>query len=267
MDSETFDEYRRIVYENCGISLGSGKESLVSGRVSKRMRQLDLTDHSDYIRLLRDDSNRKEMVRFLDAISTNVTSFFREPEHFDFFARTIRQWAADGQRRFRIWSAACSTGEEPYSLAMTAHDVAKGIIPELKILATDISLEALEKAKAGAYDEQQIRSVPGAFRNTYFTRQGNEGTRRYVAGIALRKIVTFGRMNLAATPYPMQGPFDFVFCRNVMIYFDNRVRQGIIDEAYRLLKSGGYLIVGHTESLTGLLKDFECIKPSIYVRL
>jgi chemotaxis protein methyltransferase CheR len=265
MDRDSFDQFRSLVYAKSGITLGVGKEALVSSRVGKRMRKLGLEDFQSYLDWVKGRGGEEEMVHLLDAISTNVTSFFREPVHFEVVEDALRNWRERGQRRFRIWCAASSTGEEPYTLAMMVRE-SLGDGCDSRILATDISTRVLETAKAGSYAEPKIASMPAGFASRYFTKARNGDGIEYTAKEELKKLILYKRLNLAFPPFPMQGPMDIVMCRNVMIYFDHPVRQRLISEFHRLLKPGGYLFVGHAESLTGLSGGFKSIRPSVYLR-
>lgn len=258
----TFNRIRGIVYDSSGITLSERKEALVCARVSKRVRILGLGDYESYLDYLHE--NPDEMVGLLDSISTNVTSFFREPHHFDFMADELARWYDDGQRRFRIWSAACSTGEEPYSLAMVAREAMPSSDTDVKILATDISTEALDVCERATYGFKHLVPVPTDFRKRWFTETSHGGESAWQVKQELQRMVTFRRMNLAAPPFPMQGPLDLVFCRNVMIYFDDPVRTRLLHDIGRLLRPGGYLVVGHAESLAGMLSSFHYVAPSIY---
>ncbi len=266
MDPQTFHAFRELVYNRSGIALRDGKEALVCARVSKRMRALGLEDYGAYLRHLRRDETNEEIVQLLDAISTNVTSFFREPDHFTFLKERLRAWHAQGQRRFRLWSAACSSGEEPYSMAMTLWDALPENGVDAKILATDISTRVLQRCREGTYPKDKIQPVPAALRERYLAASPNGDRTLYAVGQPLRRTITFARLNLSEPPFPMQGPLDVVFCRNVMIYFDNLVRRRLLEEIYRLLKPGGFLLVGHAESLTGMVSDFHTVHPSVYVK-
>lgn len=263
MDRKTFDKFRKLIYEQSGISLGPHKEALVSARVGKRMRALGIPEHSVYLRHVAQDETGAEIVSLIDAISTNVTSFFRESTHFDFLGEVFSKWLAQGQYRFRFWSAASSSGEEPYSMAMTLLEALKGRNADVRILATDISTNVLEQCRQGAYRPEKLEKVPVALRERYFQRNGSG---EYTAKQSLKNLLLFRRVNLSTPPFPMRGPLDVVFCRNVMIYFDNKVRHQLLEEIHRLLKPGGYVIVGHTESLTGMISTFKSIRPSIYVK-
>ena len=252
MDKRTFDRFREIVLDLSGISLGEQKEALVSARVGKRMRVLNITTHEAYIDYIAEDSSGQELVHLIDAISTNVTSFFRENDHFTFLTDIIKKWHAEGQRRFRVWSAASSTGEEPYSLAITLLEALDPRSVDMRILATDISTRVLEMCRIGRYGKERMKTVPAAVRDRYFDRISDNGQTLYSAKKALRDITLFRRLNLSTPPFPMKGPLDVVFCRNVMIYFDTDVRTKLLTDVHRLLRPGGYLMVGHAESLTGI---------------
>jgi len=267
MDEVTFNRFRQIIYKLSGISLGTNKEALVSARISKRMRALGIPNHQKYLRYVIQDKSGEEIVHLLDAISTNVTSFFRESDHFAFLSKIVLDLLAVGQRRFRFWSVACSTGEEPYSIAMTLLEATNSTAnTEIKILATDISTRVLDNCRAGTYDKEKLKPVPPAFRERYFNKHRDDHATYYTAKARLKDLIVFSRINLSAPPFPMSGPFDAVFCRNVMIYFDSNVRKNLLAEIHRLLKPGGYLLVGHAESLSTVVSDFKMVKPSIYIK-
>jgi chemotaxis protein methyltransferase CheR len=262
MEQTTFDRLREIVYETSGISLSERKEALVSARVGKRMRTLGIRDYEHYLHYL--EENGDEVVGLLDAVSTNVTSYFRESHHFDYIGDAVNEWYAAGQRRFRFWSAACSTGEEPYSLAMVLREALPYPDADIRILATDISTEALATCQTARYDTRRMEPVPQDLRERWFDARGAGAARVWEPKKTLRDMVVFRRLNLSAPPFPMKGPLDAVFCRNVMIYFDDAVRMRLLDESHRLLKPGGLLFVGHAESLAGMISDFKYVRPSIY---
>lgn len=264
MKHGTFERFRSLIYEKSGINLGPQKESLVSARVGKRMRALKLTDYEAYFEFVRKDDTGQELVHLLDAISTNVTSFFREPQHFDFFTERLAEWFAAGQTRFRVWSAASSTGEEPYTIAITALEVFRNVPVDFRVLATDISTKVLESAREGRYNAEKIDGVPPTLRSKYFAKQGYGGSACFKASDLLRDCITYARLNLSTPPFPMKGPMDVIFCRNVMIYFDNSVRTRLLLEMHRLLRPGGYLLIGHAETLTGLNVPFESVRPAVY---
>lgn len=265
MEKSVFNEFREIVYNKSGISLKDGKEALVSARVSKRMRALGIHGHRAYLRFVKEDESGEEVVNLLDVISTNVTNFFREPGHFDFLSEAVKEWLNRGQRRFRFWSAACSTGEEPYSMAMALKDVSIGYDADIKILATDISTRVIQNCLAGSYTKSRVQDIPKYLLHRYFVVNFN-GEVRYSVKSELRNMIVFRRLNLSEPPFPMNGPLDVIFCRNVMIYFDNDICKKLLADLYRLLKPKGYLMVGHAESLTGMVSDFKVVRPSIFTK-
>lgn len=267
IDTETFDRFRCIVYDQVGISLGPHKEALVQARVSKRLRALGIGSYDEYLDLLEADDSGAELTLFVDAICTNVTSFFRESHQFDFMTDQMRKWLDEGQRRFRFWSAACSSGEEPYSLAMTLLNATQGYGDvDMRVLATDISTKVLDRCLDGCYEADKLASVPEGWRDRYFTPVKTDHGQVFRVSPQVRDMVLFRRMNLATPPFPMQGPLDIVMCRNVMIYFDDAVRIALLHDIHRMLRPGGFLIVGHAESLTGINTDFKYLRPAIYVR-
>jgi chemotaxis protein methyltransferase CheR len=265
LSRRTFARFRTLIYRQSGIALSDCKEGLVRSRVGKRLRALGLANYDDYLELLASDSSGDEIIQLLDVISTNVTSFFREESHFQFLAELGRRWNVEKRGRLRLWSAACSTGEEPYSMAMTLLEATEGLPGDLKILATDLSTRALDRARSGLYVSEKTAGVPRNLRAKYFDRDLKHPS-LFRAGPELRKSVSFARLNLAEVPFPMSGPFDAVFCRNVMIYFDAEVRRRLLGQILQLLCPGGYLFVGHAESLSGLTTGLKTVQASVYVK-
>ncbi len=268
MKTTIFSRFRDLIHEQSGIHLAAGKETLLHSRISKRMRRLGIQKAEAYLKHIADDRSGQEMIELLDAISTNVTYFFREPDHFDQLRAALAHWVDEGQRRFRLWSAACSYGQEPYTMAMTALDAFRDLRAEgidLRVLATDISTKVLAAAQEGVYSAGDLEKVALDFRDRYFDKLSTEeGQRRFQVLPALRSRVTFRRLNLSRPPFPMQGPLDVVFCRNVMIYFDTQTRQRLVNEIERLLRPGGLMMIGHAESLIGLTTRLTAISPSVY---
>jgi len=267
MEERLFQRFARLAYDKAGISIRPGKEALVTARVAKRQRALSIPDPESYLRLLEADPSGEELLLFLDAISTHFTSFFREPDHFEALDAELRHLVDRGQTRLRLWSAACSTGEEPWSMAMTALSVPGVAAADLKILATDIAEETLRQAEAGAYPASRLSPVPQALFKRWFQRTGESpGPEGQVFGVVpeLRRRVVFRRLNLTEPPYPMKGPFDAIFCRNVLIYFDQATRQRLIGGMERLLGPGGLLCIGHTETLSGIRCGLKMVRPSVF---
>ena len=267
MEAQLFQRFCDIAYSKAGIKLHDGKEALVSARVAKRLRALSLTNPRDYLALLENDASGNEIVSFLDAISTNFTMFFREPDHFKWLAEFVEhRISGQGRQRLRVWCAASSSGEEPYTLAMTVAETVGERNVDWRILATDISTKILALAEQGIYEESALKDVPRALLNKHFTLLDSKKVpnRRWQVNEELRRKVVFRRLNLAKPPYPMRGPLDVVFCRNVMIYFDEPVRQGLISEVDRLLAKDGLVCIGHSESLSGLNTRLSIVAPSVY---
>ena len=265
LDAQAFAAFRTLVHERAGIAIRDGKESLVAARVSKRMRELNLDVVGDYIAHIKADRSGDEMVRLLDAISTNTTSFFREPKAFTAMEEHLTAQLARGERTIRIWCAASSSGEEPYTIAMVLMRVLDKarIAPEsvdAAILATDISTRVLAQARAGLYHERVMVGVPDDLRRRWFTAAGDS----WQVSEELRRLITFNRLNLSKPPFPMHGPLDLVFCRNVMIYFDTPVRTRLVAAIHRLLRPGGMLVIGSAESLAGLQHDYKTLRPSTF---
>ncbi|HHI02253.1 MAG: chemotaxis protein CheR [Candidatus Zixiibacteriota bacterium] len=267
LTDSAFNKIRQIVYERSGISLGDNKQALVRARIAKRMRKLDITAYDDYINYVLNDTVGVELEYMLDAISTNTTHFYREESHFDLMRNILRHWINDGLRRLRIWCAASSTGEEPYTLAIEILESVQHKQIDAKILATDIAPSVLKTAMAGVYSEERVASIPGHLRSHYFDRVKMNGKCEYKAKPVLKNLLLFRQMNLSVTPYPLKNPVDMIFCRNVMIYFDRSLRTELVNEFRRIIRPGGYLFVGHAESITAYSKGFKCVRPSVYIRV
>lgn len=266
MKQSIFNRFRDIAYTKAGISLGDQKKELVSARVAKRLRALNIDDVSKYLMFLESSENGEELIHFLDAISTNFTHFMRESTHFELLGNEIDHWRMGAKHRVRIWCAASSSGEEPYSIAITVLESYKKELPDIRILATDINTTVLKKARAGEYSSKSIDVFSYPQRSNYFdllTTNRQEDRLYQVKGF-VRELITFKRLNLAHPPFPMNGPLDVVFCRNVMIYFDRDVRQRLISEIERLLAVDGLLIIGHSETLSGVQTGLKAVKPSVY---
>jgi chemotaxis protein methyltransferase CheR len=267
METATFKKFANLIYEQSGINLSESKTSLLESRLGKRMRALSIDSHRDYYSYLTQENDANEMVLFLDVITTNLTSFYRESQHFPFLDQVLREWHHQGQRRFRIWCAAASTGEEPYTLAITAREALGMDRVDLRILATDICTDVLHRSMEGRYDAKRVEGIPPNLLAKYFERSKEGNEIWHTAGPALTSCLSFNRLNLSTTPFPMKGPMDVVFCRNVMIYFDDTIRTRLVNDIHRLLKPGGYLMTGHSESLNGLDTPFRMIQPSVYQRV
>jgi chemotaxis protein methyltransferase CheR len=258
----------RLVYESSGITLHAGKRALVSARLQKRLRQTGVTSFRDYIKLLQHDVSGEELTAMLDAITTNHTSFFREPQHFDYLAQTVLASLRDRERGKPIlgWSAACSTGEEAYTLAMTAcQAIGEEAGRRVKLLASDISSRAIARAAAGVYRTDRTADMPRHLVLKYFQKASMPQAGVLQVTPAVRQMIEFRRLNLLQ-PAPPGPPFDFIFCRNVLIYFDRVVQQRVIESLEARLTRGGHLFISHSESLNGLRHGFTWVAPAVYRR-
>ena len=256
-----FQTIGKMLYHIAGISLHPGKEGLVRSRLAHRLRALKLDDFDSYLDFLERDKSGAELSNMVDVLTTNKTSFFRENEHFAFLQKDVLPALVSKGAPLRFWSAGCSTGEEPYTLGILLHELLeRGDRGRAKILATDISSRVLAQAKAGRYAEAVAAEVPPELLRRHFTR-GPGGT--WEAGPSLRGLVTFARLNLMDA-WPMRGPFQAIFCRNVMIYFDKPTQETLVGRYYDLLAPGGHLFVGHSESLSGIAHRFTYVQPAVY---
>jgi chemotaxis protein methyltransferase CheR len=260
-----------IVYERSGIVLAAHKRDMTYSRLARRVRALGLRSFRDYCALLEGSDGGKEVGFLINAITTNLTKFFREPHHFEHLRDHVLispPEAPRGQRpRMRIWSAGCSSGEEPYSIAMTAVAAQreKGCDWDLRILATDLDTAMLKKAKTGVYPRSCLESVPPGFRERFFTAR--DGNREHISVVeAARETITFRQLNLLGA-WPMSGKFDAIFCRNVMIYFDAKTKATLIDRFHAQLADGGWLYVGHSESLLDHQSRFKLRGRTIYQKI
>jgi len=260
-----------LVYRHCGIHLHAGKKELTCARLSRRIRQAGFANADEYLAYLRADSSGDEFGRLIDTISTNLTHFFRERAHFDFLAERylpglLSHKQECGSRRIRGWSAGCSSGEEAYSLAITLlESLGDRTGWDVRLLAIDISRPMLEHARRGVYESSRVEAVPPDLRGRYFTTAEDDGRTEYRANQDLRQMIRFNYLNLIES-WPFDGTFDFIFCRNVMIYFDKATQQNLVTRFYQCLEGGGVLFTGHAESLTGISHRFRCVLPTVYVK-
>ncbi len=265
LTARDFDAITGRVREMTGIVLGESKRDLVYGRLGRRLRVRGCTSFADYIAFLDGPDGEDERVELVNAITTNLTSFFREAHHFEALANTVlpERLRAPG-RRLRIWSAACSSGEEPYSIAMVVHKA----IPELRnwdarILATDIDTEMIATSRAGKYEAAKASSIP---RDIARGRVIKADTDMVEMAPALKELIRFRPLNLLGT-WPFRGPFDVIFCRNVVIYFDKETQCRLFDRFAELLPMGGWLFIGHSESLFRVSDRFQHLGRTMYRRI
>ncbi|VAW80355.1 Chemotaxis protein methyltransferase CheR [hydrothermal vent metagenome] len=260
-----FETARKTLYEQAGISLNDGKADLVYGRLARRLRSLRMNRFSDYLDYINSTAGEDEVVHFINALTTNLTAFFREPHHFEFLEKTAFPAAMQRHRsdkRVRLWSAGCSTGEEPYSIAMMlAESALSTSVWDTRLLATDLDSNVVATAREGRYAEQRIAGLTTARSNKWFdTLPGGADVQ---VKPALQEAVTFKRLNLMHD-WPMSGPFDMIFCRNVVIYFDKPTQRQLFDRYADMLIEGGYLFLGHSETMHNLSDRFQLIGKTIY---
>lgn len=271
LSEKEFRLISELVYKHCGINLHDGKKELVRARLAKRLRLCNFPSFSEYIDHVLNDPSGREFSNLVDCLSTNLTSFFREAQHFEFLrARFLPQLLERKRRqkshRIRAWSAGCSSGEEPYSVAIVLHEAVEGVGRwDIKVLATDISTAILERAKRGVYDQERIAPLSAMQQASFLTTRRVDGRKLFEVNDRLRNTVVFRYLNLMAD-WPIRRPLDFIFCRNVMIYFDKPTQQNLITRYYGLLDSGGVLFTGHSESLTGINHAFKYVQPTIYAK-
>jgi chemotaxis protein methyltransferase CheR len=250
LSSKQFKKFSDLVYHECGINLHDGKQQLLQARLAKRLRATDIGRVDEYLALLETDDNERK--HFIDSVSTNHTFFFRESHHFECLQNTHRN----------IWCAASSSGEEPYSIAI--HCLEKGFKPN--ILATDISTKVLNTGQQGVYPIEKTKSIPATILKKYF-QKGHGNMKGYVkVKDGIKKMVTFGRFNLL-TDLPPNTLFDIVFCRNVLIYFDNLVKARVVEKLYDVLIKNGHFIIGGAESLNNIKHRYQYIRPSVYMKV
>ncbi|MBK9131981.1 MAG: protein-glutamate O-methyltransferase CheR [Gammaproteobacteria bacterium] len=263
-----FDFIRRVVVEQTGITLSEQKRELVYGRLAKRLRTLDLQSFAQYCSYL--EQSPDELHELVNAITTNLTSFFREPYHFDYLRENLlpellRRNAQS--RRIRIWSAGCSTGEEPYSIAMVLRDaLPAGQGWDAKILATDIDSNVLARAQQGMYAQERASGIPERYQRRSFHKGQGDNAGMLRVSDEVRSLITFRQLNLMQE-WPMKGPFDVIFCRNVVIYFDKPTQRRLFNRYADLLVDGGHLFIGHSETLFKVCDRFTLIGRTIYRKL
>jgi len=263
LQAHEFAKIRHLAYDTFGLDLRAGKESLVSARLGKHMRQQGCQSFDEYYRHVVEDRTGQALTDLIDALATNHTSFFRETAHFDYLRGTLlAEWRK--RDRIDIWSAACSTGEEPYSIAMCLLEEAVAFPPgRVRILATDISTRALSAAEKGIYPAARVQGLSGARLRNYWLRGEGDWAGNYRAKKELRALIEFRRLNLLDPAYRL-GPFALIFCRNVMIYFDKATQRAVVERLSGCLEPGGYLFTGHAESLTGIQHGLQYVQPAVY---
>jgi len=266
LTDKDFNFIKNLVANNTGIVLSDAKRSMVYSRLSRRLRSLSINDFSSYCDLLK-SNDEEEMVNFVNAITTNLTSFFREKHHFDYLANTlIPHWlkTRNDTRRIRIWSAGCSTGEEPYSIAITLRDHFPNLEDwDVRILATDLDTNVVAKASSGVYAYERVEGLPKPMLRNWFRRGKNGQGDMVKVSAELQDLITFKQLNLLEE-WPFKGGFDLIFCRNVVIYFNKDTQRVLANRYADNLKSDGALFLGHSETLFKVSDRFSLIGNTIY---
>lgn len=265
LSDRDFERIRALIRTRAGIFLSEAKRQLVYGRLARRLRKLRLASFTAYLDFLeRGDS--MEIEEFTNALTTNLTSFFREPHHFDYLTEEVFPYLARrnaATRRLRLWSAACSTGEEPYSLAITlAESMDRFRGWDLRILATDLDSQVLRQAQEGVYPADRLRGMSPACRDRWFVRLG---AHHYTVAEQLRSLIRFRQVNLVQ-PWPFRGPFDVILCRNVVIYFDKQTQRTLFRRIAQIQSDGSYLFVGHSETLYKVTDQYTSLGKTMYRR-
>lgn len=268
ISDKEFNQLSGFIHKNYGIHLKPEKKTLVNGRLHKVLLELGMASFSEYYAYLTQDTSGIALAVLVDKITTNHTFFMREAEHFVFFKDTVLPyWASQLKNRdLRTWCAASATGEEPYTLAMIIQDYFEGSSNywDTKLLATDISQSALETARKGIYSSDRVKDLPLHWKNKYFSKLDSD---RYQIKEQLRREVIYRKLNLMDEKFPFKETIHTIFCRNVMIYFDQPTKEKLVNKLYDILEPGGYLFIGHSESLNRDTTRFKYIKPAVYRKI
>jgi chemotaxis protein methyltransferase CheR len=263
LQEKEFAQFRELIYRIAGISMSPAKKPLVTSRLAKRLKHHGLASYGEYFRMITAANGKAELQIAVDLLTTNETHFFREPKHFDFLRRHIVSARKPG-KTLRIWSAACSSGEEPYSIAMLL-DEALGNAP-WEIVASDLSTRVLEKARSGLYLMERLPEIPQPYLSRYCLKGTGSQEGTLLIERKLRERVQFLHHNLIEAP-PKLGEFDVIFLRNVMIYFDQDTKRQVVSSLLSLLRPGGHFLVGHSETLNGISESLRLVQPAVYIKL
>jgi len=269
LDSADFERVASFVLSASGIKLPASKKTMVEGRLRRRAKALGVKSLADYVaKTFGNGDHTDEVINLIDAVTTNKTDFFREPAHFTFITETVLPELAASGRLSKFWSAACSIGAEPYTLAMVLSDFAKDVPHwRFSILASDISTEVLEKAARGIFPDDMVEPVPLAMRQRYLLRPLDPTQKIVRMAPEIRGLVRFARINLVEIRFPVDRDMDVVFCRNLMIYFDKKTQEAVLHRLCSHLRPGGYLFLGHTDSVVGFNLPLERLGNSIFRRV
>ena len=275
MTQAEFGRFSEFIGSQCGIKMPPSKKIMLEARLQKRLRTLGISTFGEYYAYIHGAGGDDELVHMLDAVTTNKTDFFREPAHFDILAQTIlpsflqeQEQEAQRDRPFCIWSAGCSTGEEPYTLAMVLTDFAEQHSSfRFSILATDISSRVLDRAREAVYDGERVATVSQAMKQKYLLRSKDRSRNIVRIAPAVRSAVQFRRLNLMEEAFSFSEPLDAIFCRNVIIYFDRPTQEQLIDRFCRVLRPNGYLFLGHSESIHGFSLPLRRVVSTVYRKI
>lgn len=259
--AQDFQRVRKLIYDHAGILLNDGKQELVYGRLSRRLRETGVSTFEQYLNLL-EQNDAKEWVAFVNALTTNLTSFFREAHHFSILAELLK--TLDNSRTIALWCAACSTGEEPYSMAMTAVDAFNSFTPPVKIIATDLDTNVLEAARKGEYSMERVEKLDKELVRRFFVRGDGVPEGFVKVRPELQNMIVFRKLNLLDAIWPIRGQLDAIFCRNVMIYFDKETQLAILKKMAPLLHGDGLLFAGHSESFYHANAYFKLRGQTVY---
>ncbi|MFP4023224.1 MAG: CheR family methyltransferase [Thiohalospira sp.] len=271
MTSDDFDRLSKFIFQQSGIKMPPVKKVMLQSRLQKRLRELKITSFKEYADFVFSDIGQKnEIIHMLDVVSTNKTDFYREPVHFDFLKHTILpEFVVSNSfnKSFKVWSAGCSSGEEPYTIAITLNEFKKNNPKfDYSILGTDISTQILQKAVLAVFKEERIINIPLEIKKKYFLRSKDRLAKTVRVTKDLRDKVEYRRLNFMDETYNISDVYDVIFCRNVLIYFNRDTQEEVINKLCYKLKKGGYLFIGHSESILGMNVPLEQIRPTIFRR-
>lgn len=261
----SYEDYRSLLFNRTGINVNENKQQMLMTKISRILRRKQIDSIEEYYKLLVNTNNQDDIQEFVDAMTTNTTEFFREKSHFDFITQKIN-FILDSNKRIskskeiRVWSAGCSTGQEPITLAIVLSEVL-GSTTDIKILATDISTKVLNKCMTGIYPEAECEGIPKNYLNKYFVKH----PQGYKVSDEILSLIKYRQFNLMED-YSFKKDFDMIFCRNVMIYFDNKTQEVLLNKFYSHLVNGGLMFIGHSESLINKKHSYKYVEPSVYMK-
>ena len=274
LTDKDFARFSKLVYDQCGIKLASHKRSMLEARLRKRLRALNLYTFEDYADLVfAQGESTEELIKLIDVVTTNKTDFFREPAHYDYLVKSalpflVESFGSGIDQPLHVWSAGCSTGKEPYTLAMVLKEY-QSVLPDFRfdILGTDICTEVLEKAVQGIYPAVKADPIPTALKKKYLLKSKDPDNRTVRVTPDLRALVRYRRLNFMDDDFGFREPFDIIFCRNVIIYFDRPTQECLLTKLVNNLAAGRYIFLGHSETLLGLNLPLKQMAPSVYRRI